>query len=299
MFNQIVIVDYTGIQENTIKILQTYSKQTLKTYDEIPTSEQEAIDRIKDADCIFVSWNTILNSNILKAAKNLRYIGMCCSLIDEKSANVDINYAKNNNIVVKGIRDYGDEGVAEYIISELIRLIKGLGDKQWKPEAVELTGRTVGIIGMGTTGKMLADRLQAFGAHIYYYSRNRKIEFENESVQFMELNDLLQKSEIISIHLPKNTEIMKQEEFKIFGKGKILVNTSLGMPFDKKAFELWISNKTNFAIIDGGGVGNNLSYFDSLPNITSTNIVSGWTKEAKIRLSEKILKNMKDFLNDK
>jgi len=48
---------------------------------------------------------------------------MCCSLYDEDSANVDIKIAKLNNIEVRGVRDYGDEGLIEFIISELIRLL--------------------------------------------------------------------------------------------------------------------------------------------------------------------------------
>lgn len=119
-----------------------------------------------------------MTAKVLSAAKDLKYVGMCCSLYDKKSANVDIDYAELNRITVKGARDYGDEGLVEYIIAELIRLIKGIGKQQWKRDAVELTGRKVGIIGMGATGKMLADRLQAFGAKVYYYNRSRKPQAE-------------------------------------------------------------------------------------------------------------------------
>lgn len=62
---------------------------------------------------------------------NLRYIGMCCSLYEEKSANVDIAAAREKGIVVTGVKDYGDEGVVEYVISELVRYLHGL-----RPEAV-------------------------------------------------------------------------------------------------------------------------------------------------------------------
>lgn len=298
MFKQIVIIDKTGLQNWAIEKLSKYSENLIKIYDDIPTSEEEAAKRIEDADCVFVSWSTQLTAKVLSAAKDLKYVGMCCSLYDKKSTNVDIDYADKNGITVKGIRDYGDEGLAEYIIAELIRLIKGIGKQQWKEDAVELTGRKVGIIGMGTTGKMLADRLQAFGAKVYYYNRSRKSQAEKDGISYLPLNKLLESTEIISLHLPKNTNILEEREFKQFGNGKILINTSLGLTFDKSAFDNWISDQTNYAIFDGDGIGQYKEEFDNLGNIISSEVVSGWTIEAQERLSEKVFDNVIEFIKN-
>ena len=62
---------------------------------------------------------------------------MCCSLYDVSSANVDIKAAQAQNITVRGIRDYGDEGVVEFIIAQLIYLYKGLGEYQWGNDPTE------------------------------------------------------------------------------------------------------------------------------------------------------------------
>jgi lactate dehydrogenase-like 2-hydroxyacid dehydrogenase len=298
MFKQIVIIDKTGLQDWTLKRLQEYSENPIKIYDDIPTSEEESAKRIEDADCVFVSWSTQLTAKVLRNAKDLKYVGMCCSLYDKKSANVDIDYAENNGITVKGVRDYGDEGLVEYIISELIRLIKGLGKRQWKKDAVELTGRNVGIIGMGATGKMLADRLQAFGTNVYYYNRSKKPQAEKDGITYLPLDELLETAEIISLHLPKNTNILGEREFKQFGDGKILINTSLGLTFDKSAFDNWISNQNNYSIFDGDGIGQYKVEFDNLENIISSEVVSGWTIEAQERLSEKALNNLIDFMDN-
>jgi lactate dehydrogenase-like 2-hydroxyacid dehydrogenase len=59
---------------------------------------------------------------------------MCCSLYDERSANVDVKAAGEQGITVHGIRDYGDEGLVEFIFAELTYLFKGLGRHQWKTE---------------------------------------------------------------------------------------------------------------------------------------------------------------------
>ena len=81
--------------------------------------------------------------------------------------------------------------------------------------------------------------------------------------------------------------------------GWILVNTSLGLTFDKLAFDNWIKNQNNFAIFDGDGIGNYKNEFDNIENIISSEVVSGWTKEAQERLSKKVLKNINDFFDEK
>ena len=299
MFKQIVIIEQTGLQNWAIEKLSKYSENNIVVFDNPPESEEETIKRIENADCVFVSWNTQLASNILSSSKKLKYIGMCCSLYDKESANVDIEYCEKNQIIVKGIRDYGDEGLVEYIVSELIRLIKGIGKKQWKENPVELKGRKIGIIGMGTTGKMLSERLLAFGSEVFYYNRSLKPEVEKKGIKYLPLKQLLESTEIISLHLPKNTTILGDREFIQFGDGKILINTSLGLTFDKLAFDKWIKNQSNYAIFDGDGIGEHKNEFDSLENIISSEIVSGWTKEAQERLSKKVLENVNSFLNEK
>lgn len=296
MFQQIVLVDDTGLRPWAIEELQKLSLKPVISYPDGPKSQDELIQRIASTDCVFVSWNTSLDADVLRKARHLKYIGMCCSLYSKEAANVDISYAEAHNIAVTGIRDYGDEGLVEYIIAELIRLLKGIGEKRWRKEPVELTQRKVGIIGMGKTGKMLADRLQAFGARVRYYSRSRKPEAEQEGIQYMNLKELLNWSEIISLHLPKNTIALKEEEFNTLGAGKILINTSLGLTLEKTAFEEWIANEGNYAIFDGDGIGRHKSAFDRYPNIISTEIVSGWTLEARDRLSNKVLENVNQFV---
>lgn len=295
MFKQIVIIDKTGLKDWAIEKLRSYSQNQVKIYTDVPSDASEAAVRIGDADAVFVSHKTRLGAEVLSKCPNLKYVGMCCSLYDNKSANVDVDFGKKHGIVVKGIRDYGDEGLVEFLISEFIRLIKGLGDLQWKPEPLELTNRKIGIIGLGTTGTMLAGRLQAFGAQISYFSRTRKPEQEKEGMNYMPLHELLKWAEIISLHLPRNTSILKKEEFKILGTGKILANTSIGLTFEKEAFENWISQKTNFAIFDSDGIGVYKKEFEKYENVISTNIISGRTSEALERLSQKVLKNVDEF----
>lgn len=295
-FNKIVLVDKTGLRNWAISELQKYSKEEVDIYSDYPKADSILIDRIAKAECALVSWNTQISEKVMKECSHLKYIGMCCSLYDESSANVDITFAKDNHITVKGVRDYGDEGLIEFIISELIRLIKGLGENQWKDEPVELTNRKLGIIGMGRTGQMLADRAKAFQMDVNYYNRSRKWNVENKGVKYMPLAELLSTCEIISTHLPKNTKLLDENLFEILGNGKILINTSLGLSFDKDHFLNWIHGNNNYAIFDGDGIGEHQEEFKKYKQIIISEKVGGWTSEAIDRLSKKVIENLKGYL---
>ena len=275
--------------------LQKFSQKKIRNYDTFPQSEEEVINRIGDAEAILVSWHTKITEDIIKQCPHLRYVGMCCSLYDDASANVAVNYARRNGITVKGIRDYGDPGVVEFIISELIRLLHGFGPQQWQEMPMELTDRRIGIIGMGTTGKMLAECLLPFGAKLSYYSRSRKEEWEAKGVSFLPLEELLQENEIISIHLPKNTRILKEKEFRQLGSGKILINTSLGLPFEGSAFEDWITSSSNYGIFDGDGRKELDRQVLQYSNVISSEKSAGWSQDTARRLSERVLENIKSL----
>ncbi len=298
-FKQIVIVDYTGLQGFALERLQSLSNNPIKVFNELATTDAEIIERAKDADALFVSWNTPIKAEVIKHCPDLKYIGMCCSLIDEDSANVDVRFARANGIDVRGIRDYGDEGVAEFIISELIQLLKGLGRHQWKSEPLELTRRKIGVVGMGTTGLMTAIRLQAFGAQVSYFSRSRKPEAEQLGIDYMPLPELLQHNEILSFHLPRNVQVMADSDFKLLGSQKILINTGLSLPFSKDAFAKWLGKSGNYAIFDVCGFGTYKDELIKFDNLIYTDKTSGWTREAKERLSYKVLDNVLDFLKGK
>lgn len=294
-FRHIVVVDGTGLHDWALERLQKLSVEEITVYTDYPQTDGEIIERIRDTEAIFVSWNTRLEEKHLKHVKDLKYVGMCCSLYDEASANVDIPYCKERGVEVCGIRDYGDEGVAEFLLSAYINLAKGLSGILWKEEPIELNSLKVGIIGMGTTGSLVAEKLSCFGAKIYYYSRSRKVEADRRGYTYLELKELLNTCDIISLHLPRNTKILGVEEFKILGSGKILANISIGLPFETGDFEEWLRGDGNYAIFDALGAGPYADRDYRSDKIIVSPYVSGWTREAKIRLSEKVLENVELF----
>ena len=296
-FQKITIIDSCRLTPEVLDQITLLSNEPISIYNDFPATEEEILGRIADSDCILVSWNTQVNAQVIKACPRLKYIGMCCSLYDEKAANVDILQAHNQGIVVKGVRDYGDDGTLEFIFAQLIWLMKGLGGLQWQTDTRELRGKTMGIIGMGTLGTMVARTARHFGMEVFYYNRTRKFELEKEGFEMLPLDELLLHCDVVSMHLPKNSIVLNEYEFTFKKRNSILINTSMGLTFDKAAFLHWISNNpTSFAIFDRVAVGEHFEEFSKYPNIIVSEGSSGFTLEAKTRLSEKVLLNIQGFL---
>jgi len=303
-FKKLVAVDHTGLESDAKERLKVYAQEVV-FYEDFPSDPLEIVNRINGkssnntpADAVLVSWNTQINRSIIEQCPSIRYIGMCCSLFDEKSANVDIQAARENGIQVLGIYDYGDEGVVEFIISELIQLFHGFGKQMWQEEPVELTGHKLGLIGLGTTGKMLADMALAFGMQVFYYSRSRKPDYEKKGVEYLVLPELLSTVDAVSTHLPKHTVVLGKDEFEKMGTGRVLINTSLEPTFDIEPFINWIKAENNYAIFDKVAMGSQFERLKDIDGVIYSNKVSGWTKQAKQRLSEKVIKNIEDFLSN-
>ncbi len=295
---KIVAVDPTGLLESGRHQLREWAGEVV-FYDDLPQSEEEVIRRIGDAEGVLVSYHTRISRAVLAACPRIRYIGMCCTLYGESSANVDIRAAGEKGIKVAGIKDYGDEGVVEYVISELVRLLHGFGSKQWKLEVYELTGQKVGIIGLGRTGKMIADALRFFGAEVYYYSRSRKPEAESEGIRYLPLHDLLKQADIVGTCLPRNTILLGEPEFRLLGSRKIVFNTSVGITFEVSALKRWLEGKDNYYLCDGVGIGGCEKELQELENVLYTPRVAGHSVQCMKRLTEKVVANISLFLDGK
>ena len=124
---------------------------------------------------MLVSYTSQIRRAVIERCPNIRYIGMCCSLYSEESANVDIACARERGIVVKGIRDYGDRGVVEFAVSELVRFLHGFGAGPMMYEMpVEITGLRVGIVGLGTSGTMIAQGHAVYGCGDILFQPHQK-----------------------------------------------------------------------------------------------------------------------------
>ena len=292
MFQKLVAIEPLSLIPSAEKSLHTFADKVVM-YADIPADDQEILSRIGDADAVLLSYTSRINRYVLERCPNVKYIGMCCSLYSPESANVDIHCANERGIMVTGIRDYGDEGVVEYVVSELVRCLHGFEQKSWEELPREITGLKVGIVGLGKSGGMIADALKFFGADISYHARSEKEVAAAKGYRFLPLEELLAGSEVVCCCLNKNTVLLHEAEFKQLGNRKILFNTGLSPAWEEAAFAQWIE-------------GDNLCYCDTLgalgdarllnhPHVRCMQVSTGRTRQAFDRLSEKVLANLSEY----
>lgn len=296
MFRKLTAIEPVSLVPEAEKELYQYAQQ-VQMFADVPQDDEEIIRRIGDSDAVLLSYTSRIDRYVIERCPSVRYIGMCCSLYSEESANVDIACAREHSIQVLGIRDYGDRGVVEYVLHELIDLFHGFDRPRLYDEPIEITGLKVGIVGLGTSGRMIAQALQFLGADITYYCRGPKADAEAEGMHFTPLHQLLQQSQVVFTCLNKNVLLLGEQEFAQLGDGKILFNTSIGPGFDSTALERWVHRPGNWFFCDtvaaAGAVGED---FFSLPNVTCRRISAGRTKQAFELLSQKVLANLRTAL---
>lgn len=298
MFERLVAIEPVSLIPAAQEELRQYAKEVV-LYEDIPGSEDEIAERIGDADGVLVSYTSQISRKVLEKCPNVRYVGMCCSLYSESSANVDIAYARERGIQVLGIRDYGDRGVVEYVLYQLIRILHGFDFPMWKKEPLELTKLSVGIIGLGVSGSMVADALQMMGAQVSYYSRTRKPEKEAAGIEYLSLNELLSQNQVIITCLNKNVILLHEEQFQCLGNKKILMNTSIGTASDRQALAKWLDCKDNLYCCDTeAAIGDPSGELIKMENVICMKTSVGRTRQAFELLSKKVLDNIRLYLGD-
>lgn len=292
MFRKLVAIEPISLIPSAEQELHSFAKEVI-LYRDIPDNDNEIAARIGDADAVLLSYTSHLGKPALEQCTNVKYIGMCCSLYSPESANVDIHYANSRGITVTGIRDYGDEGVVEYVISELVRCLHGFDQEPWDGMAREITGLKAGIIGLGKSGGMIADALRFFGAEISYFARGEKENAKTKGYRFLTLDDLLNESEVIYCCLNRNTVLLHEPQFEKLGNKKILFNTGLSPAWDEAPFIQWLEGENLCYCDTVGALGG--EHLLNHPKVRCMKVSSGRTRQAFDRLSEKVLLNLSDY----
>lgn len=293
-FENLVIMESSNVSEKMMEILKKAAKN-ITVYDSIPESDEEIIERIHCADGILMSYTSSLNRSILQQCPLLKYIGLCCSLYSPESANVDITAAEELGIKVTGVREYGDNGVVEFVLYEIIGLFHGYGKHMFESYAKEVTGTSMGIIGLGDTGCKIAYALKNLGADVYYYSRTRKAEHEQAGIKYLPLKELLEECEVVCTCLNKNVVLLGENEFSALGDHKLLINTGLSPSFKIDAVKNWLKHPNTYLSCDSDMALGDLSILEN-DKVYFKNKASGGTIQALERLREKVLQNLFDYL---
>ena len=228
-------------------------------YDRTPA--ELIAERVKDCEIIITN-KTPLRKELLKTLPKLKYIG----LLSTGFNIVDWEYCKENGIPVCNIPSYSTNAVAQLVFSLILEHTNSVALHSdsvhsgewaaskdfcyWKSSLTELDGKTLGIIGFGKIGKAVAKIAAAFGMKVIA-STNHPAPFEN--VEFCEKDELLSKSDFVSIHCPLTplTEGMVNADFlNKMKKSAVLINTSRGQVVDENALADALKN----GVIAGAGL---------------------------------------------
>lgn len=288
-FKQITILDKITLSRKLITDLEKYSENPVKFFNSNPKDSNEIIKRTIGSDCILVSWRTPINKEIIEKCSDLKFICLCAT----NSDLIDLEECSKNNIALSNVKDYGDEGVVEWIFCELLNLLRGFNKYQWRDKPSELSGKTIGIIGLGTIGKMIADTAIGFKMKVLYYSKTRNKEYEEKGAIFADKQALLQKSDFITLQTPKNLKVLDGQDFELMQE-KVLINNTLGKAFNEKNLITWIKKSNNYLIMDMATDFKDI--FRKIERVILSNCISGLTAEATERLDQKTLNNITEFL---
>lgn len=220
------------------------------------STEQEARERSKDADVLILN-KVQVNEQTIGEADHLKLVCVTAT----GTNNLDKEYLDKRGIAWRNVAGYSTESVAQHTFAMLFYLLEKLPyyDNYVKSEKYvndvsfthfakafhELSGMTYGIIGLGNIGRRVADIAKAFGCRVIYYStsgRNSQPGYERVS-----FDELLEQSDIVSIHAPldENTlGLMNKEAFAKMKKSAILLNVGRGPVINEADLAEALNNKT-------------------------------------------------------
>lgn len=238
------------------------------SYDTVEKDVEKLKKRVKDADILIIA-NNPLSGEVIRAAENLKYISIAFTGFD----HIDLEVCREKGIVVSNSQGYATEAVAELTLAMIISLLRNIKscDKVVRKEGTkanlvgnELNGKTVGIIGTGAIGLRAAQILNIFKCNLLGYSRTEKKEAKGLGIKYVGLEEILSKSDVISVHLPLNTDtknLINKERIAFMKKNSILINTSRGPIIDSEA----LANALNEEKIAGAAI----DVFETEPPISS------------------------------
>ena len=259
-------------------------------------SEADLIKEIKNVHILGIRSKTQITAAVLASATKLQAIGCFCIGVNQ----VDLEAASESGIAVFNAPYSNTRSVAELVIGSSIMLIRKIVDKnkaahegKWMKDASgshELRGKTIGIIGYGNIGSQVSVLSEALGMKVIFYDAETKLPLGNAS-DSKSLKDLLQKSDIITLHVPEiesTKNIINRQTLAHCKQGAIIINYARGTVIDLPALRKAIlSGQIGGAAIDvfpqepekNGDAFQ--SEMQDLPNVILTPHIGGSTQEAQ------------------
>lgn len=224
-------------------------------------SHDVLLEKIKNFDAIVVRSSTKVTGDIIERSK-LKVIGRAGVGLD----NIDLKAANERGIVILNSPEAATSSVAELVFGSLICLLRGIlkadisvREGKWertKFMGYSLNGKTIGIIGFGRIGRDVAKKAKSFGMRILVYDSKAIAEDDAKfyDAKLVSLDELLQNSDIITLHVPLTDEtknLIDSERIKKMKKSAVLLNFSRGEVVDEDAlYEALINGKIRGAALD-------------------------------------------------
>jgi glycerate dehydrogenase len=285
----------------------------LTVYDRTPASL--VVERAKDADIILIN-KVIITEEVLSQLLRLKYIGVLATGYNV----VDVKAATKRGIVVTNIPAYSTESVAQMTFAHILNITNRIGHYArqsregrwssnpdfcyWDTQLWELSGKTIGIVGLGNIGMRVATIARYFGMDVFAYTSKNSADLP-EGIQKTTLDGLFAVSDIVSLHCPLTADtrhLINRESLEKMKEGSILINTGRGPLVDEEAVAE--------ALASGhlGGYGADVM-IDEPPspnnpllaqrNAFITPHIAWATREARQRLMDICVRNVKAFIEGK
>ncbi|HGH6012220.1 TPA: phosphoglycerate dehydrogenase [Vibrio cholerae] len=293
--DRIKILLLEGLHPSSVEVLQAAGYSNIE-YHKGSLEEAELIEAIKDVHFVGIRSRSNLTEKVINAAEKLVAIGCFCIGTNQ----VDLNAAAKRGIPVFNAPFSNTRSVAELVLGEILLLLRGIPEKNalahrgiWKKSAdnsYEARGKRLGIIGYGHIGTQLGIIAENLGMHVYFYDIESKLSLGN-ATQVHTLSELLNKCDVISLHVPETAgtkNMMGAEEFARMKPGAIFINAARGTVVDIPA----LCNALESGHISGAAIdvfpeepASNKEPFESplmkFDNVILTPHVGGSTQEAQ------------------
>jgi len=280
----------------------------LLTHSPDPSEMKELFEKYQ---AIGVRSKTKLTSEILKQSPNIMAVGCFCIGTNQ----VDLLQAKKQGACVFNAPHSNTRSVAELVLAEMVMLSRQLGDKSslahkgvWQKSAKganEIRGKRLGIVGYGHIGSQVSVLAESFGLKVYFYDVTKKLPLGNAKAM-NSLDDLLEKCDFITLHVPETPEtkdMISNTQLKKMKKGSYLINASRGsVVVIEDLVELLKSGHIGGAAVDVFPMepASNKETFESplqnVENVILTPHIGGSTEEAQYSIGVEVAESLIKYL---
>ncbi|MBE6701758.1 MAG: D-2-hydroxyacid dehydrogenase [Ruminococcaceae bacterium] len=307
---KIVYLDSFALNPGDLDFGELKALGEIEIYDRT-TNTKDAIERIGDAEAVILN-KVQMTREVFDACPNIKFLAVTATGYN----NVDIDVARERGIKVSNVPAYSTPSVAQHIFALLLEICMRTGDHSkavkegmWQKcpdytfhisNLIELSGKTMGFIGMGEIGSAAARIAKAFGMRVICYHSRRDL----DGVLHVDLDTLLKESDVISLCCPlteDNKKIIRKETIDKMKDSVIIINTARGGLIDE--------DDLADAVKSGKVSGVGIDVLDCEPPVNSSPLINleevvvtphiAWApKESRNRLLKVTIENVKSYINN-